>query len=939
MNHVYKPAEIEVKWQERWAKEKIFEVEKDSSKSKFYVLEMYPYPSGHMHMGHLRNYTIGDTFARFKRMSGFNVLYPMGYDSFGLPAEIAAIKKGTPPEITTRANIASIKADQQRIGFSYDWRREVSSIEETYYKWNQWMFLKMYEKGLAYRKESLVNWCPSCNSVLANEQVINGKCWRCNSVVEPKFLSQWFFKIREYADELLAGLDDLQWPEKVKIMQKNWIGRSEGTIADFAVEGTDQVLSIFTTRVDTIFGVTFMTMAAEHPWCKEWVAGTEFEKEYDEFYDEVMQQDRYERMSDETEKKGVFLGKYAINPLNGEKIPIYAGNFVVYEYGAGAVMAVPAHDQRDFEFAKKYNIPIKIVIQPFDGFTLDGEKIPRAFVEDGVLDKSGDFSGMENRTAIGAIAEKLKEMGKGGPTINYKIRDWLISRQRYWGTPIPMLYCDKCGLIPESYDNLPVKLPNDAVFGKSGNPLEHSKIFMNIKCPKCGGQARRETDTMDTFVDSSWYFLRYTSPFTNELPYEKEDVEYWAPVDQYIGGIEHAILHLLYARFFTKVSRDLGLHSIDEPFQALLTQGMINMGHPYCDQCEKFLPAAYDKNGDWEGDYDLEKGTCNTCGSKYSIKSAKMSKSLGNTVSPGGIIKEFGADTARFFIMHGANPEKELEWSDAGCSADHKILLKIWYALTEEPSDFRETPDVYDEYIRFRLNRMVKNISEYYENMVIRDALNEIISFTDLFREYSQMKPLKALYKEAKEKLILMLAPVVPHLCEELWALNGKEGFVSLAKWPGYNPALITPEIEQHWLSYDNLIDDVKNILKIIQIEGIQAVHIIIAAEWKNQFIREMLTEVVAGKNFGELMKKAMANPDWKPYGKNIKGYLQKIAKNPGKYSVPFTKQSQEVTFFSENIALLEKELGLKVEIIAEEKAQDKKKSQALPGKPAIILK
>ncbi len=937
MQLVYEPQKIELKWQKQWADSKIFEVEKDSSKPKFYVLEMYPYPSGKLHLGHLRNYTIGDTFARYKRMKGFNVLYPMGYDSFGLPAEIAAIKKGTPPEVTTRANIASIKADQKRIGFSYDWRREVSSIEEKYYKWNQWMFLKMYERGLAYRKESLVNWCPGCNSVLANEQVINGKCWRCKTDVEPKFLSQWFFKIREYADELLSGLDGLNWPEKVKTMQRNWIGRSEGTTVDFQVEGTDQTLSIFTTRVDTIFGVTFMTMAAEHPWCKDWVLGTEYEEKYNEFYQEVMKQDRYERMSEETEKKGMFLGKYAINPLNGDKIPIYAGNFVIYDYGAGAVMAVPAHDQRDFEFAKKYNIPIKVVIQPFDGFKLNGEKMSRAFVEDGILDNSEEFSGMENRSAIKAIAAKLQEIKKGGPTVNYKIRDWLISRQRYWGTPIPIIYCEKCGIIPVPYNELPVKLPNDAVFGKSGNPLEHSPTFMNVSCPKCGGKARRETDTMDTFVDSSWYFFRYTSPFSEEVPYEKDDVEYWAPVDQYIGGIEHAILHLLYARFFTKVSRDLGLHSIDEPFKALLTQGMINKAHPYCEYCDKFLPAAFDKDGKWEGDYDPETQTCKTCGKKYILKSAKMSKSLGNTVSPKGIIEEFGADTARFFMMHGANPEKELEWSDANCSSDHKILTRIWQLLTQKVDRFRKISDVNDEFIRFRLNRMVKNVTENYEQMLIRDALNEIITFAEILRSYAAMHPLKSLYEEAKEKLILMLAPIVPHMCEELWQIHGHSEMIALASWPKYDSKLISPEIEKHWLCYDNVVEDIKNIQKILK-NTAKEVKIIIAADWKNEFVQKMLKEVLDGKNFGELMKIAMSNTDWKPYGKMVKGFIQKLSRNPGKYSVPFKSQTDEYNFLKKNSILLERELGMKIQVFQEEKAEDKKKSQALPGKPAIIL-
>jgi len=642
-------------------------------------------------------------------------------------------------------------------------------------------------------------------------------------------------------------------------------------------------------------------------------------------------------MSEESEKKGIFLGKYAINPLNGDRIPIYAGNFVIYEYGAGAVMAVPAHDQRDFEFAKKYNIPIKVVIQPFDGYQLVGEKMARAFVEDGILFNSGEFTGMENRAAIQAISKKLQEIKKGGPTVNYKIRDWLISRQRYWGTPIPIIYCEKCGTVPVPYEDLPVTLPKDAVFGKSGNPLEHSPTFMNVSCPKCGDPARRETDTMDTFVDSSWYFFRYTSPFAEDLPYHKEDVEYWAPVDQYIGGIEHAILHLLYARFFTKVSRDLGLHSIDEPFKALLTQGMINKAHPYCEQCDKFLPALYDKDGKWEGDYNPETKTCNTCGQPYILKSAKMSKSLGNTVSPDGIIKEFGADTARFFIMHGANPEKELEWSDSGVSADHKILLRIWSTLTQKIEKFRTKNDVYDEFIRFRLHRMIKNVTENYEQMYIRDALTEIIRFTEILRDYKSNIPLKSLFQQAKEIIILLLAPVVPHFSEELWNLEGHNEMIAIAEWPKYDKSLISPEIELHWLFYDNLIEDIRNIKKIIK-KPATKVTIIVAAQWKNDFVKTMIGQVLEGLNFGELMKKAISNQDWKPHGKLIKGILQKVSKNPGKYTVPFSTQSEELKFLQDNISLLEREVGLKVTIEAEEESIEKKKSQGLPGHPAIIL-
>jgi leucyl-tRNA synthetase len=936
----YNPQQIETKWQEKWDTDKIFEVETDKNKKKYYVLEMYPYPSGKMHMGHLRNYTIGDTFARFKRMNGFNVLYPMGYDSFGLPAEMAAIKQGTHPEETTRNNIANIKAHQKRIGFSYDWRREVSSIETWYYRWNQWIFLKMYEKDLAYRKESLVNWCIGCKSVLANEQVINGKCWRCNSEVKPEFLSQWFYRIKNYADELLEHLKTLDWPEKVKTMQRNWIGRSEGTIIQFEVDGTDQKLDIFTTRCDTIYGVTFMVMAAEHPWCREWVQGTDIEASYSKFYEEVMQEDRYKRLAEDNEKKGMFLGKYAINPMTQEKIPIYAGNFVIYEYGAGAVMAVPAHDQRDFEFAKEFNIPIKVVIQPFDGFTLNGDKMSRAFIEDGVLDGSQEFDGIENRPAIKRIGEKLKEIGKGGPTINYKIRDWLISRQRYWGTPIPMIYCEKCGIVPVPYEDLPVLHPHDVEFGKSGNPLEHSKSFHDTVCPKCGDNARRETDTMDTFVDSSWYFFKFTSahPEKDSKIYSSDELKYWGPVDQYIGGIEHAILHLLYARFYTKVCRDLGIHKFDEPFKALLTQGMVNKPHPYCENCSKFLPASYEKNGKWSGDYDQEKEVCLTCGEKFVSKSAKMSKSLGNTVSPQGIIEEYGADTARFFIMHAANPEKEMDWTDAGCSADNRVLLKIWHTISDECKSSRDSDDVYDGYIRFRLHRMIKNVTEFYRKMLIRDALNEVVGFTDLIRKYNTLIPNKKLIEDSKAKIILMLSPVVPHISEELWTITKHKGYVSLASWPMFEAQYINEEIEYQWLSFENLIEDIKGVQKLIKIESLTEVQIIIADEWKSGFVKETLSSVKEGKNFGALMKISMSNPDLKKYGKLIKGYLGKLTKNPGKYSVPFENQDKEFEFYIQNQELMEKDIGAKVIISKEKDSTDKKKTQALPGKPAILI-
>ncbi|MBD3196797.1 MAG: leucine--tRNA ligase, partial [Candidatus Lokiarchaeota archaeon] len=491
----YNPLKIEQKWQQKWRDDEIFKVRMDSDRKKYYVLEMYPYPSSKLHMGHLRNYSIGDAFARFKRMQGFNVLYPMGYDSFGLPAENAAIDHGVNPQKWTNDNITAIKQQQQRIGLSYDWDRMIYSHDPNYYKWDQWFFLKMLEEGLAYRQDSYVNWCEKCTTVLANEQVQGGKCWRCGSEVEQKFLTQWFLKIREYAEELLSGLDEVDWPEKVKTMQKNWIGRSEGSIIKFPIKGEDQTIDIFTTRPDTLFGVTFMVFAPEHPWIRKWVKDTEYETRFEELYKETMKQNQFERTDADVDKKGLFIGKFAINPITEEKIPIYVGNFVVYEYGAGAVMAVPAHDQRDFEFAKEYDIPIKVVIQPFD-YELNSEKMTRAYEGNGRLVNSGEFDGMENQIAIGAISDELEARKIGNATINYRLRDWLISRQRYWGCPIPIIYCDKCGTVPVPYDQLPVELPKDVEFTGRGNPLETSEAFGNIECPKCGNSAKRETDTM-----------------------------------------------------------------------------------------------------------------------------------------------------------------------------------------------------------------------------------------------------------------------------------------------------------------------------------------------------------------------------------------------------------------------------------------------------------
>jgi leucyl-tRNA synthetase len=921
----YNFKKIEAKWQEKWEKDRIFEV-KEEKKEKFYVLEMYPYPSSHLHMGHLRNYSIGDTYARFKRMCGLNVLYPMGYDSFGMPAENAAIDHGANPEEWTDSNIEAIKKQQKRIGLSYDWTRMIYSHDIDYYKWDQWLFLKFYEKDLAYREGSYVNWCNKCNTVLANEQVQGGKCWRCTSDVEQKFLTQWFLKIRNYAEELLEGLETVDWPEKVKLMQRNWIGRSEGSIIKFPIVDEDRTIDIFTTRPDTLYGVTFMVFAPEHPWVREWVKDTEYEKDFEILYREVMKQNKFERTDIEIEKKGMFIGKYAINPMTNEKVPIYIGNFVIFEYGAGAVMAVPAHDQRDFEFATEYNIPIKIVIQPHD-YELKLDKMTRAYEGDGTLVNSEEFNGMENRVAINLITEKLAKSKRGEATINYKLRDWLISRQRYWGCPIPIIYCDNCGTVPVPYKDLPVELPKDVKFTGKGNPLETSKSFVNTKCPRCGKAAKRETDTMDTFVDSSWYFIKFCDPHTHELPYRKDIVNYWMNVDQYIGGIEHAVMHLLYARFFTKVSRDLGLHKFDEPFQRLLTQGMINKVHPYCPKCNSFAMKA-----------EMHDEKCKQCGTKYILKSVKMSKSYGNTVDPIEIMNEYGADAARFFILFGASPESGLEWADEGVGFAYKFMKNTFLLLTEAPNKLRRKKTIRDTLIIYNLNKTIKQVTNSLEKIAIRDAVNLIVQFASDFSKYKNEGMIKQIFEECREKLTLLLHPIAPHMSEEIWEIIGKDGYVSLASWPTYDEKLLTDENEFKWKLINNIFDDVNNIKLVMKQEKLNNISIIIANEWKFKFYSTLMSLLDETRNQGELMKKLMKEADLKPHGKDISQHLAKILKNVGKYSKISLSSEDEYQFFQEIKPILSNKYQCSIQVAYETESKEKKANQALPGRPAIIL-
>ncbi len=921
----YNPEAIEKKWQTKWVDAKIFQVQADSKKEKYYVLEMYPYPSATLHMGHLRNYSIGDCFARYKRMRGFNVLYPMGYDSFGLPAENAAIQRGIDPEKWTNDNMTQIRSQQERIGLSYDWDRMLYSHDENYYKWNQWIFLRNYEKGLAYRNEAYVNWCSSCNTVLANEQVVNGSCWRCSTTVTQKFLTQWFFKIRNYADELLYKLDDIDWPEKVKVMQRNWIGRSEGTEIEFQIVDTNEKIRIFTTRADTLYGCTFMVFAPEHPLVAEWVKGTKYEPTFTNFYNEVLKEEKFQRTSVTVEKKGMFIGKYAINPINNEKIPVYVGNFVVYEYGAGAIMAVPAHDQRDFEFAKKFNIPIRVVIQPFE-YQLNAEKMSRAYEGDGLLANSEEFNQIENRTAIKEISKKLENKGKGKELINYKLRDWLISRQRYWGTPIPMIYCEKCGVVPVPYEDLPVKLPKDIKFTGSGNPLETSDKFINCKCPKCKADARRETDTMDTFVDSSWYFFRFCDPKNTETLYDPEIIDYFMPVNQYIGGIEHAIMHLLYARFFTKILRDLGLYKHDEPFLKLLTQGMVNKEHPYCENCHKFLHFGQFKDG-----------TCLGCKSPHIMKSAKMSKSLGNTVDPNVLVDKYGADTSRFFILFSANPEKEMEWSDKGVEFTWNFTNRVYNLLLETPTEYRTKNTINDQFMQFHLNKTIQDVTNGLETIQLRDAAYSVHQFIEKLRNYRNQPVKKAIFEESVEKTTLLLAPFMPHLMEEIWERHGHKTFISLEKWPAYNKAKITPEFNYKWNLLQDLISDVKNILKIIKITDMKNIKLIVAKNWKYQLFKLLSEELEKGTDRKELMKKVMQT-DLRKHGKQVSKIINKVLTSPKIIPAIKLTQATEIEFYQAITSNLTDKFSTNIQIKKEEESSEQKAINAIPGKPVIII-
>ncbi|MDP2914479.1 MAG: leucine--tRNA ligase [Candidatus Aminicenantes bacterium] len=757
--------EIEKRWQKVWADKRAFEVREDPAKPKFYLLEMYPYPSGRIHMGHVRNYSIGDVIGRFKTMRGFNVLHPIGWDALGMPAENAAIKHSIHPQTWTLDNIAHMKAQLQRMGIAYDWSREVNTCLPEYYKWNQWIFLRLFERGLAYRKKSWVNWCPQCRTVLANEQAAGGECWRCATPVEQKKMDHWFLKITDYAEELLTGHAQLRkWPEHVLLMQKNWIGKSRGAYVDFAVPELGRPIRVFTTRIDTIFGATFLVLSPEHPLSRDLIAGDK-EAKLQEWVTKTVAESRLRRDLGDAEKEGIDTGRTAINPFTGERIPIWIANYVLMEYGTGAIMAVPAHDERDFEFAQKYGLVIREVIEP-EPPAADTGGDGGLFVDHGLVKNSGPWSGLRSEEAMERMAALAKDQGFGEASTTFRLRDWGISRQRYWGAPIPIIYCAKCGIQGVPDEDLPVRIPYNAEFtGEAGSPLEKVAEFVNATCPKCGGKARRETDTMDTFVDSSWYFFRYASPKEAMLPFARAAADYWMPVDLYIGGVEHAILHLIYARFFTKVLRDLGLTALDEPFPHYLAQGMVT------------------KDG------------------------SAMSKSRGNVVDPDEIINTYGADALRLFILFAAPPEKEFAWNEDGIEGAYRFICRVRQTFEEIREMSQESAAGEDAAfdtdsaarLRKKMHQTIKKVGEDIEKRFhLNTAISSIMEFTNMLRrEKDVLKGSaegRALLREAAADLILLLSPFTPHICEEMWKALGRDGLVFHAPWPAYDPGLAREE-------------------------------------------------------------------------------------------------------------------------------------------------
>jgi len=887
----------EEKWRERWKEAGIFKTDEDSEKPKYYLLEMYPYPSGNLHMGHTRNYSIGDSIARFRRMKGYDVLYPMGWDSFGLPTENAAIDSKISPEEWTKRCIDNMKEQMDSLGLSYDWDREVASHRKGYYKWDQWFFLKFLERDLAYKKEAEVNYCSECKTVLANEQVEGGRCWRCDSLVEKKDLDQWFFKITDYADELLEDLEELEdWPEKVKKMQEDWIGRSEGAEIIFkTVDGEE--IPVYTTRPDTLFGCTFMVLAPEHHISEELA---EKDDEIKEFVKRAKRLKTSER--EQKGKEGIFTGKKALNPVNDEEIPIYIADFVLETYGTGAIMAVPAHDQRDYEFAEEHDLPIIPVIKPEEDSV---EDLDKAYEGEGILINSEDYNSMYSEEAKEDIIDDLKEDDRATREVNYRLRDWLISRQRYWGAPIPVVYCDRCGMVPVPEEELPIELPTDIDIDVAGNPLEKEESFIQTECPECGGSAERETDTMDTFVDSSWYYMRYCSPDFDEAPFDQEDLDKWMPVDQYIGGIEHAILHLMYSRFFVKVLRDMNMCEIKEPFKRLLTQGMVLLG------------------------------------------GEKMSKSKGNIVDPENMIEEYGADTTRYFILSAADPRREFEWSDEGIESKFEYLRKVWQTVencgetsTSDDIDLEDC-SLRDRYIISRTQRIADEIAVDMKNFKISDGLKRMENYFDellKYKEESENTSQKSIiFNKGLETYVRMLYPFIPHLSEEMWEELGNEELINEVGWPGSKVSLIDEEAERGEKLFHDLREDIIHIKNITEREP-TSIQVIVAEEWKYaafEKIQDMI-EDMEKPNIGAIMSELGSEfPEKK---KELSEIAQRAVKNPGKILDRYVDYRFETSVLEQIKERLENEFEAEVKIAKAENTDVEKSGRAEPGKPGIVL-
>ncbi|MFT4305134.1 MAG: leucine--tRNA ligase [Candidatus Woesearchaeota archaeon] len=869
---------IEKKWQERWEKSNAFNIKLDENKKKFYCLEMFPYPSGSgLHMGHTFNYTIGDIYSRFKRMNNFNVLYPMGYDSFGLPAENAAIKANSHPKIFTQDSINNFIKQQKELGLSYDWKRMISTCDKEYYKWNQYLFLKLYENNLVYRKKSLVNWCNECKTVLANEQVHNGKCWRHTEIeVDKKELDQWYIKTSKYAQELLDDLEKLDWPEKIKIMQRNWIGRSEGLTIKFDIVDNEgkkiDEIETFTTRPDTVYGITYLVLSAEHPKLKKLVEGTEYEEKVMNFSKQVIKMSTIERTAEGKEKNGMFIGKYFINPFNNKKLPLWVADYVLPDYGTGAVMAVPAHDQRDYEFAKKYDLDIIEVIKGKEKF----ETLNKAYIDEGKLINSDKFNDLNNVDAIKQINDYAEKNKIGKKTINYKLKDWLVSRQRYWGTPIPFYY-DNNEPKPIPYEHLPVLLPEDIEFGK-GNPLETSKSFYY---EKDGIKYEREKDTMDTFFDSSWYFLRYCDPNNDEEPFSKKDVNYFMPVDQYIGGAEHACMHLIYARFFTKALRDIGLLNFDEPFLKLFNQGMLHGEDGYV-----------------------------------------MSKSRGNVVLPETVSEKYGIDTARFFLTSLALPNKDLHWNESGIEGSLRFIKRVF----EYYNNLKLSKS--NEKTESKLNKTIKEVTHDIDNFKYNLALIKIRALFESFDEES---------KETHEMFLKLLHPFCPHITEELWEKLGNKELLTLSSWPSYDENKINEELEIIDKSCEELRKDIIKIKEYLKIDKPKEIKLIISPIWKFELFSLLKKQLEKTRDPKEIIPEIMKT-DLKKYSKDIMKIIPSVLKDASKMPLIILNQKKEFDYFNEYKINLEKEFNCNVIIEKAEESKDNKANLGMPLKPAIVI-